>query len=241
MKNKFVIVWLATLVGLPALAQQFSITRVELLEGKIVTYYNLLDTVKERKYTVNVYASRDNFITPLQKISGDVGFEVTPGLNKKIVWDAPTELGPTFSGKVSLEIRGRMFIPFIRMDQMNKVFKRARNYEITWKGGRSNNIMNFDLYKGEEKVHTFPNVANAGHYSMRIPASVKPGLYRFRISDTKNKDEVVSTQQFQIKRKVPVLVKVIPILGVGALITLLSGGSDGEPDLIGPPETPGGN
>jgi hypothetical protein len=232
---------LALLITGQLWAQQFSITRVEMLEGKVITHYNLLDTVKERKYTVNVYASRDNFITPLQKVSGDVGFEVTPGLNKKIVWDAPVELGPTFSGKVSLEIRGRVFIPFIRMDKMNKTFKRSKNYEITWKGGRSNNIMNFDLYRGDEKVHTFANVANAGHYAMRIPNGVKPGTYRLRISDTKNKDEVVLTEPFAIKRKVPILVKVLPVVAIAAVITTLGGGPEKTPDLVGPPNTPDGN
>lgn len=221
-------------------AQQFSIKRVELIEGKISVHFDLFDTVANRKYTINAYSSIDNFISPLQKVTGDVGTEVRPGPNKKVTWDAPAELGTAFSGKVSIEIRGKLFVPFIRLDDINKTFKRAKDYQITWTGGRTSNIMNFDVYKGDEKITTFANVANAGHYTVNFPQSLKPGTYRFKISDTKNKDEVVYSENFKVKRKVPLLMKAIPVVGLGALITVLAGGSKGEEDIPSPPDPPGG-
>ena len=113
-------------------AQNFTIKRVE-LEGDLVNiYYDLLDTAARRTYTVNLYSSRDNYITALEKVRGDLGLEVRPGSNKKITWNTREELGNTFEGEVSLEIRGRVYIPFVRLDGQYSSFKRTKPYEITW-------------------------------------------------------------------------------------------------------------
>lgn len=223
-----------------AQAQDFKVKRVETAQGKVNIYYDLVDTVA-RGYTINVYSSRDNFIAPLQNIAGDAGLEVKPGLNKKIEWDATTELGPAFEGKVALEVRGRAYIPFVRFERFEeyKALKRGKPYQVTWTGGSPQNILLFELYKGDKKtgVH-FTDIANTGKYKMTLPKNTKPGKgYRFKITDTKNKDEIVYTDAFKIKPKIPLAVKAIPVLGVGALVYLLTSGDKGPaniPDPINP-------
>jgi hypothetical protein len=221
--------------------QQFNIKRVELADQKVTVHYDLTDTVKSRTYSISVYRSNDNYLNPLQQVTGDIGREVKPGINKKFSWDAQTELGAEFSGSVSLEIRGKLYIPFVRFDGFNeyKVIKRLKPYEVTWSGGTSQNILNFDLYKGEKKVLTIPNIANVGHYKLTLPKDVKPGKdYRFRISDTKNKDEVVETGNFIVKRKTPLLLKILPVVALGVGVTFLAGGGDDGPKNIPDPIEP---
>lgn len=218
-------------------SQHFNIKRVELADQKVIVHYDLTDTVKSRTYSISVYRSNDNYLNPLQQVMGDIGREVKPGINKKFSWDAQTELGAEFSGSVSLEIRGKLYIPFVRFDGFNeyKVIKRLKPYEITWSGGTSQNILNFDLYKGEKKVLTIPNIANVGHYKLTLPKDVKPGKdYRFRISDTKNKDEVVETGNFIVKRKTPLLLKILPVVALGVGVTFLAGGDDGPSNIPDP-------
>jgi len=217
-------------------AQEFAIRKIELAQGKVLIHYNLLDTVPHREYTVNVYSSLDNFVTPLQKVTGDHGLEVKPGSNKLITWDAPAELGILFNGKVTLEVRGRVFIPFIRLDNFDdyRSFKRGKSYTVSWTGGRSNNILNFDLYKGDKKITTFANIANSGNYALRFPTNVRPGIYTLKISDTRNKDDVVNTEPFKIRRKVPLLLKAVPVICVAALLSKLISAAD-EPEVEGPP------
>lgn len=217
-------------------AQDFHVKRIEVAQGKVNIYYDLVDTLA-RGYTINVYASRDNFITPLQKISGDAGLEVKAGKNKKIIWDAPAELGPDFDGKVALEVRGRVYIPFVRFEKFEeyKAIKRGKPYNISWTGGTTQNILHFELFRGEKKVASFPDVANTGKYKLTLPTNIKPGSnYKFKITDIKNKDEVVYTGNFQVKRKVPLLLKVIPLLGVGALAASLGGGPAQPKEIIDP-------
>jgi DNA-binding CsgD family transcriptional regulator len=219
-------------------AQLFTIKRIELLDQKVVLHYDLTDSVRGRSFTIAAYRSNDNFLNPLQHATGDIGLEVQPGNNKKIMWDAKTELGENFSGGISLEIRGKVYIPFVRFAGFDeyKSIKRLRPYDITWNGGTSQNVLNFDLLKGERKIMTFPNIANVGHYKLTLPRNIKPGKdYRFRVSDTKNKDEVVYTGKFIVKRKIPLLVKIVPVLALGYGATFLGGG---DPWFIPDPVDP---
>jgi hypothetical protein len=235
---------LALCVSVAVFAQDFAIRKVEIALGKVILHYTLLDSVQRRNYTINVYSSKDNFIAPLDDVSGDVGLEVKPGGNKRIVWDPVAEYGKDFNGKISLEVRGRVYIPFVRFDGFEdyKSVKRGKDYEITWSGGTPQNILNFELYKGDKKVTAFPNIANVGHHTIKLPTSIKPGSdYKFKITDSKNKDEIVYTSNFRVKRKVPLALKVIPVVAVGAAIYLVTSsadekeGDDSLIDPIGPP------
>ena len=128
-----------------AVGQKFSIKRVEVAGDMVNLYYDLADTIVSRTYTISVFSSKDNYISPLAKVTGDLGLEVRPGGNKKITWNAKEELGADFEGKVGLEVRGRLYIPFVRLDGLNKTFKRTRPTEITWTGGTQQNILNFEI------------------------------------------------------------------------------------------------
>jgi hypothetical protein len=230
--------------SLTLFSQQLEVKHAEFKSGLVSVHYSLQDSVVGRVYTVWLYASRDNFLSPLQKISGDAGLEVKPGTDNTIVWDARSEYGADFEGKVSLEVRGRLFIPFINTESINqyKVFKRGRKYNITWSGGSSQNILNFDLYRGDRKVISYPNIANVGYQTIEFPSHVKPGKgYRFRISDSKNKEEVVYSQPFKIKRKIPLTLKVLPLVGAGYVFLSLSGKDTPDDAIPDPPASFPGN
>jgi hypothetical protein len=224
-------------------AQSFDIIRVEVKGGKIDLHYSLTDTVA-RSYTVSLFSSADNFTSPLTKVAGDVGLEVKPGLQRKITWDATTELGADFNGDVALEVRGKVYIPFVRLDGFDdyKKFKRKKAYDITWTGGRGNSVLNFDLYKGDTKVATYPNIANVGHYKLKFE-NVRPGNdYRLKVSDAKNKDDVVYSAPFAVRAKVPMVIKMLGAAAAGAAITvLIINGKDTPVDTIKDPPKPKNN
>ena len=117
-------------------------------------------------------------------------------------------------------------------------FKRGKPYEITWEGGRGDNVLLFELYRDERKIHVFDERPNVGNSTFIIPADVKPGNnYRFKISDKRNKDEVVFTDSFRIKRKTPLAAKAgIGLIAAGLVGVLIS--TTGEPDEIPFPGLP---
>lgn len=223
-----------------AQAQEFAIKKVEIATDKVFIFYDLIDTISSRTYTVNLYSSRDSYVSPLLKIQGDIGLEVKPGRNRKITWNAKDELGGDFEGKVGLEVRGKMYIPFIRFqgfkDQL--IRKRGVPFDIVWSGGRANSLINFELLK-DDKLVTVPQnniAASVGKASIKIPKNIKPGYnYRFRIVDSKNKDDVVYTDAFRVKRKIPLMLQILPVLAVGYVAYAITNkGSDGVPEIADP-------
>jgi hypothetical protein len=233
------IAFLFVLTASTAFAQEFVLKDLEVAGDKLIIHYDLIDSMKDRFYTVSVFSSTDNFVNPIQKLQGDVGLEVPPGKNRKITWAAKEELGAAFNGKVSLEIRGRVFIPFVRFTGFSdyKTLKRTKPYVITWTGGTRQNILNFELYHGKEKLWVLPGVANTGNTKIVIPRSVKPGDdYFFRISDSKNKDEIVNTGTFSLRRKVPLLVKAASLAAIGTAAWLLFQPEEAIKRITDPPK-----
>ncbi len=225
-------------------AQDLKIKQVEFLEdGSVSLTYDLLDNQTDRKYTVYLYSSTDNYIQPLARVSGDVGIEVAVGGNKKIKWDAQEELGGDFKGDVSLEIKAKIYVPFIEFDGFEnyKIVKRGIPYELTWSGGRGDNVLLFELYKGEQRVKVFDQQPNVGNTSLTIPVDVKPGSYRLKVSDMRNREEVIFSEPFEVKRKVALWIKSTAGLLVGGVVGYLAGSATAEEKKIGLPPLPDGN
>lgn len=220
------------------IGQQLDVYRVELKGDEVIVYYSLLDSIEGRSYSINLYSSLDKYVNPLASVTGDLGIEIKPGLHKKLIWNAKQDLGVDFNDKVSIELRARIYIPFIRFDSFETI-KRGKPTEVTWRGGTPQNILNFELWQNDKRITTIPNVPNAHHAKLEIPMSVKPGKnYSFRIIDSKNKDLVVQTSSFTVKPKIPLLIKIAPIIAVGAIVGFLvkpSSAPESIPDPLGVP------
>lgn len=243
-KNKVRSVLFASLVLLTlnctsAFCQEFAIRKMELGAGQVTVHYDLIDTVRDRLYTVYLYSSKDNFIAPLEKVTGDHGLRVKPGMNRKIVWQAKEELGPTFQGDVELEVRGKLYVPFLQVNKFNDVQARQREFMIKWSGGNKQSVLNFQLHDANGKlVYVFPNIVNNNEHKITIPRSIKPEKgYYFRIADAKNKDQAVETQAFEIKRKYSIGLKTGVVVAVAGLTYIVWELLD-EDVLDGPPDHP---
>lgn len=209
----------------------FVIEQIEMVDNKVVIRYNLNDDNMNHTYLVQLFTSQDNFTVPLTKVSGDVGVDVKPGLAKRITWDATKEAG-NFSGDISFEIRGRIYVPFVKLKAMDEgaVFKRGKNYPITWTSGNTNGQVNIELYKGDVRIAGDNNQPNVGKYEWFIPGGTKKGSdYRLKFTNTKDQGDVVYSQPFTIKPKIPLIVKAIgaAIVGGGIFFILTTKNSNG--------------
>lgn len=220
-----------------AQAQEFSIRKVELDGEKINVHYDLIDTTAGRTYTINLYSSIDNFTTPLLKVSGAMGLEVKPGMNQKIIWNAKEEIGD-FEGRVGLEVRGKVYVPFIRLKGFEDQSMRRRGvkFDVLWTGGRVSSLLNFELFRnGKFVAAPQTNIAaSLGKTEITIPKSIRPGKnYQFKITDSKNKDDIVFTSSFKIKARYPAWTKIILLGGLGAAVYFITSGDD-ESDIVDP-------
>lgn len=224
-------------------AQKIAVKKIELAGEKIIVHYDLDDGNPNNEYQISLYSSRNAFNAPLAKVSGDVGPEVKLGLNKKIIWNVKDELGP-YKGKLSLEVRGKVYAPVARLNNITtkSKFKRGKSHNITWKAGNSNAI-HIELVKGGQRVDGALNQPNNGNFSLFIPQHAAVGNdYALRITDSRNGEDVVTSQPFSVTRKVPMLLKVIPVLAVGGVIAVLASGGkpkEKESDQIPDPGFPG--
>ncbi|MCB0490346.1 MAG: hypothetical protein KDC99_17845 [Cyclobacteriaceae bacterium] len=223
----------------PLFGQQVLITNVRLAGDNVVLSYNLSDEKIERRYALHLYTSGDNYIQPLQLVSGDIGIDISVGDNKEVIWNAKEELGDDYSGDLALELKGTVYIPFIYLDGFDdyKVFKRSKPYDVTWSGGRGDNVLSFELYKNDRKIKVFEERPNVGNSTIVIGTDVKPGRgYRLKISDSRNKDEVIFTDYFRVARRIPLVLKIGALVGVGTLVTVLSQSDKQEPIIEAPPK-----
>ena len=143
--KKYLIILSIFVYSLNGFSQEFNITTIEQTPDNLIVHYDLLDTTQGRYYTVYLYLLTDSTIAPVKEVSGDVGLEVRPGANNKISWNAKKELGNNFKGKIQLEVRGKVYIPFIEFEAFpaNKELKRGKKYKFAWSGKSSSNILNF--------------------------------------------------------------------------------------------------
>ena len=73
---------------------------------------------------------------------------------------------------------------------------------------------------------------------MTIPGNVKSGKdYRIKITDAKNSEEAIYTGYFKVVPKVPLFLKVVPVLAVGGAVAFLAGGKKTPTDNGGGGET----
>ena len=236
---RFLIVCFIVLVSLATVqSQNVVIKNIELAGEKIIVTYDLEDSNPINEYKLDLYASKDNYATPLSKVAGDVGLEVKPGKNKKIEWTVREEMG-NYKGRISLEIRGKVYIPFVKLLNFNPnaSYKKGKSYNLSLKAGNTNPI-HVELYKGSQRVSGEMNHPNNGAYTLTIPSSSKPGKdYRIKITDSKSSEDLIYSPFFQVKPKVPFLVKVaVPVVVVGGALAALGGGSGGDSDIPLPPK-----
>src|SRR5690349_8143659 len=218
-------------------AQKASIKKVELAGEKVIVYYDLEDSNPANEYQIQLYASQSNFSTALTKVTGDVGNEIKPGYDKKIEWKLRDEIGP-YKGRLALEIRGRMFMAVARINNISEgdKFRRGKSHLINWRPGNTNPI-NIELLKDGALVASQQNQPNNGAATLLIPQHSKVGDgYTIRITDTKNTSDFVVSQPFAVQRKIPLGLKVLPVVAVGAAVLALGGGGDkGPSDIPNPP------
>ncbi len=226
-------------------AQHVEIDRIDIRGNKVIVWYVLNDPNDFNKYSISLFSSLDRFASPLTKVSGDVGKDVKPGRDNKIIWDITNEIG-NFKGSVVLEVRGNVAGPFVQLasSDVRRSFKRGKIYPITWRSGNLEGQVNIQLYnKDEQLIWEAGILPNAGKYEWTVSNTIKKGNYRFKFINVKDPGEFQYSNLFAIRPRTPMGVKVAGVLAViGGGVAVLSGGKGGTSsrnDLPDPPSTPG--
>lgn len=217
-------------------AQVFAIKKIDQASSEVTIFYDLEDTGQPTPYFIQVFSSTNNFTNPLVNVRGDVGIGIVAGINRKIIWNMRSDLGDSFIGDIQLEVRGKVYVPFIRLNQLghNNTIKRAVKTKLAWTGETNNKELVFDLYLNSERIQSIPSIPNNGNATISLSSKVKAGHgYYFKVSEVGNPEHVIQTDVFAIKKRFPLIVKLAPAAVVAVVIILLlpdkPGASVGSP------------
>ena len=220
----------------PAISQSVQNVKATFLDGKVTIQYDLAGNATGQKYQIEVYGSHNNYLTPLRLLTGDVGKDLIAGNSKKIEWDALNEL-ETFSNNIIFKISGTVtFSPLSFASPVARAsLRRGKSTTISWAGGVKGQPMKLELIQGTKAVQTIGDTGNSGTFNWGIPKNIKKGSYAIRITSAQ---ETKESSVFLVKAKVPFILKLLPVLGLGGVAAVLLGGSSsgGNDDL---PAAPG--
>ncbi|MBL7876652.1 MAG: hypothetical protein JNL53_13380 [Cyclobacteriaceae bacterium] len=201
----------------------------------IVITYDLIADLPGDKYEAKIYSSYDNFASPLRYISGDIGNSLTPGIGKRIVWEAKKELG-NYQGDLSFEIRAEIRAIFEFKNSVSSA-KRGKSLSVAWRGGIKNEDVKVVLLKEGIEQSLLSTSANSGGFNWSVPAGHKTGGgYQIRLENGK---EIITSNIFSIKHKVPTAVKILPVVVIGVAVLFSSkpkGEENKNTDLATPPD-----
>jgi hypothetical protein len=175
----------------------------------------------------------------LKQVTGDVGDNVLPGKMKRASWDATRELPVDFDGDILIKIKvSRIAAPKINVEPLAlKTYKRGSTVSMKWTGGYPTDKITIQLKQNSTiKQATSEKIDNAGVYNWKVPKNVKGKNYSLILTNTSQTSEPVATSEFEVKPRVPLLVKILPVLAAGvAVILLLPDDPEPVPDEVLPP------
>ncbi len=203
----------------------------------IITYD--LSGKEGQEFKINLYISNNNFSKPLIKASGDIGSKITPGKDKRVVWNAKNEL-PEYKGDLVIEVRGEAGViassvrPLSFLSPTGGKVKRGKIMSISWTGGSPTEGVDLSLMKDGAVKEKITDQSNNGVYSWQIPKGTKSGSYQLKLTGTSS--GFAMSPNFKIKPKTPFIVKFLPFLAVGGAAYILLKPDKKANDLPVPPE-----
>lgn len=215
-----------------SIGQTFQNIRTRVEEDKIIIIYDLISLEQGSRVSVSLYSSHNNFESPLVDVTGDVGL-VLPGPNRRITWKEG--VGLENADKITFQFKGEIIQKLkILNPAMEGKVKKGKLSTIRWQGGQSDEQVTITLQSPDKEINEIAKTSNTRSFAWSVPNKIKAGKgYVLRITGSDNFTE----QRFSIKRKVPLGLYAIPV--VGAVIFIISnGGSDGVGNL---PDAPSPN
>ena len=235
MQMRLILLILSFLTGLCfcSLAQNLTKLSASQQGNEVVVNYHL-DGEKGKAYTVALYASHNNFASPLKMVQGDVNEKRLLVGNHAIRWNATDEL-KNFDADISFEIRAVPAPPlFKNIESSSPKVKRGKEVTISWSALHANESVKVELVRGENIIPI--GASSNGKLAYTVPKKMKTGDYRIALSSGV---ETVKGGSLVVKPKFPLLVKVLPVAAAGVVIFILSQKDKPAPGpetkLIGPP------
>ncbi len=209
-------------------AQTLSNVTVKFESGLIAVHYDIESPDPSQLFEFYLYGSHDNYSSPLMEVTGDVGQKVSSGRQKVIYWDARKEFG-NFKGDVNLKIKGDFYTPLVAYNDFinDQKIKKSKTMNITWEPVAEFEELTFEIVKNGSPITRKISIRNSGKYTWTVPGNYKAGDgYRVKLGSKENPMKYELSDEFTIKRKVPTLLKIAPVVVAGGVFVIMMGGDE---------------
>ncbi|HEY5691896.1 MAG TPA: Ser-Thr-rich GPI-anchored membrane family protein [Cyclobacteriaceae bacterium] len=108
-------------------------------------------------------------------------------------------------------------------------YKKGTEVNVNWVGSNPSDKLNIELVRNNVVYKLLAeNTDNDQSFTWEMPKKQKTGNgYAIRISNSSRPNEFTNSQEFNIKPRIPILVKVLPLIAAGSAVFILGGGSEG--------------
>lgn len=218
----------------PLHAQKVGNVRAEKDGEYVRIQYDLEGEDPADQYEVELYASHNNFTSPLEMVTGDVGKGIKPGPDKLVIW-RPSEELDAYTGEIVFEIRATLAGAYYRITSptSSSKVKKGKTMAIRWTGGASSENVRIELKRFNGRVETIAdNTGNSGNYIWTLPKSIKGGKgYQVQIVNTGDATKQGTSKTFKVGGGVPlVLLIAAPVVAGGVIAAVLLGGGGDDDD-----------
>ena len=244
-----VLILLFCLIGLQSIRAQIIENVKSTFDGeKIIINYDLKAADVNQKFKITLFSSHDNYTQQLTLLTGDVGDNILPGKNHTVTWDVKNSVPPNFDDEIRIKVKASKVVPLeaVKTEAISKLlvvplahdsYKRGNTLELNWTGGNATDKVTIELMKGGVVTQKITEKTNEMQtYSWSLAKNLKTGKgYTIRVTSGKDHDGAVS-QNFIIKPKVPLVMKVAIFAVVGAVVYFVAGSKSSSTvsDLPGP-------
>lgn len=201
--------------------QAISNVRATFEDGKITVIYDLTGGNEKQAYNVALYSSHDNYAKPVLSVSGDVGNSKEAGVAKRIIWDAQVDLGE-YRGALTFKVSADP-IPLgysFSNPSVSSSYRRGKSATIAWEGGSPADNITIELLDNGNVVQQISDSRNSGVQNWSISKEMTKGnQYQFKLRSSTGQN--ITSNLFSIKSKVPLVLKIAPVLVAGVVIALL--------------------
>lgn len=226
-----------------AVAQTIENVRASFDGKNVIITYDLGFSDPNQKFKVTLFSSHDNFGRPLSLVSGDIGQAVIVGKSNRVVWDVKNTLPGDFDGEIIFKMTASVVAaPKLILKSLQKSsFKRGQSIVLHWEGAYPSDKLNIELFKNDVlKDRIATGEQNKQSFTWQMPKKQKTGSdYQIKIYSEARPGEPAVSQNFRVKPKVPLLVKVLPFLVAGGVIAAISGGGGEGPVVVVEDDLPG--
>lgn len=221
-------------ISINLLAQTVENVRAVSKGDIIEIYYDLKPGIDSLNSNITIFASHNNFQTPLLWVSGHVGQLIPPGDNKLIVWEARKEL-EDFKGELIIEVQAEpIALPYELVANKKLIAIPGKSFTIRWKGGKKSDIVDIQLLDAKKEIiNVLASDSNSNQFKWDIPKDFKRGTYHLLL---KVPGQELTSAPIKVQRSKKWLWAFPVAGGIGLLIGSLGSKEEMLPAPPGPPE-----